>query len=191
MKLDLTEIARILGKRYHYVIDEPAIVDDTVVCTEPIRGKIDFSNTGKLIIAAGDFTTAIQLECSRCLVAFSIPVSSAIEEQFEIPSPEGFVDEEEDHDLELEEEVETLFVENKLDLTELIRQNLVLAAPIRPLCSEACKGLCPTCGRNRNDTQCDCDSKAESSPLAKLAEMWKQSQDDEKESEPDTENKEN
>jgi uncharacterized protein len=190
MKLDLNEVARVLAKRYHYVIDQPPIVDDTVVCTERIRGKLDFTNTGRLIIAQGDFSTAIQLECSRCLATFSIPVSSVIDEQFEIPPPEGFAEEEKDEDLEVEPEAESLFVENILDLTELIRQNVVLEAPIRPLCREACKGLCATCGQNRNEVRCDCD-QAESSPLAKLAELLKQGQDGE-ESETDIEqNKEN
>ena len=192
MKLDLTEIARIAGKRYHYDIDEPAIVDDTIVCTEPIRGRIDFINTGRLIVATGQFSTSVQFECGRCLITFTTPVSSVIDEQFEIPDPEGLADEEEVHDLQLEELAEPLLVENIFDLTELIRQGLILAAPIRPLCSEACKGICPMCGQNLNEAQCDCDSKAESSPLAKLAELWKQGQDDEGEPEPDTEqNKEN
>jgi uncharacterized protein len=179
MKLDLSEIARTLGDRYHYEIKEPPIVDDTVVCTQPIGGKIDFTNTGSLIIAKGDFATAVQLQCSRCLADFSIPVSSPLDEQFEIADEEAPVDEEDSPEFESDNDLQSLFTNYMLDITELIRQALILALPLRPLCREECSGLCLTCGQNLNEARCDCDKKADASPLSNLAEMWKRSQEDE------------
>ncbi|MDO8588544.1 MAG: DUF177 domain-containing protein [Armatimonadota bacterium] len=177
MKLDLSEIARILGKRYHYDVDETPIRDETIVCTEPMRGEIDFSNTGSLIVARGQFSTTVQLECGRCLETFTLPVLSHIDEQFDIHAPAGLAEPEPAAETEEEEEPESLFVENMLDLTELIRQNIILATPIRPLCDEACKGICPSCGQNLNEAQCGCETKPES-PLSKLSEKWKQRQSD-------------
>lgn len=171
MKLDLSEIARIVGKRYHYEINEPPIVDETIVCVEPIRGAIDFANTGRLIVARGKLSTTIELECSRCLGKFTTPVSSEIEEGFPIPNP-AFVDEEDEEAPKIgEDEREPLFIDNVLDLTELLRQTIILAAPIRPLCREACKGLCANCGRNLNEGQCDCIVNTEGSPFSKLGEL--------------------
>ena len=178
MKLDLSEIARILGKRYHYEIDEPPIVDDTVVCAEPIRGEIDFSNTGSLLIARGRFATSVQLECSRCLKTFTVPVTAEIDEGFPIPVPSDS-EEELAPEIEEEQEPESLFVENMLDLTELIRQSIILAVPIRPLCEVACKGICPSCGQNLNEAQCGCEPEPDL-PLSDLAERWKQRQAEEK-----------
>ncbi|MDO8684709.1 MAG: DUF177 domain-containing protein [Armatimonadota bacterium] len=175
MKLDLSEIARNLGMRFHYEIDEPPIEDETVACADRIRGHIDFANTGLAIITKGAFETAVKLECSRCLTTFIIPVSSEIDEQFEIPNPAEMIDEEEIVETEEEQELEPFFVENVLDITELIRQSLILNAPIRPLCDEACKGLCPACGKNLNEGPCECEVKTDSSPFASLAEMWKES----------------
>ena len=147
--------------------------------TEPVRGFIDFANTGRAIIAEGSFETTARLECSRCLSDFTVPVSSAIDEQFEIPVVAADLsDGEEEAEPEFAEELEPIFVENTLDLTELIRQTVILALPIRPLCGEACRGLCPTCGQNLNERDCGCERGEGPRPFANLAEMIKTKQKD-------------
>jgi uncharacterized protein len=45
-----------------------------------------------------------------------------------------------------------------LDLSEVLRQNLLLAVPMQPLCRPDCAGLCPTCGQDLNEGACECDS---------------------------------
>ncbi|MBD3237298.1 MAG: hypothetical protein GF330_11375 [Candidatus Eisenbacteria bacterium] len=58
------------------------------------------------------------------------------------------------------------------DLTEEIRQEALLAIPTHPLCSEACRGLCPRCGRDRNRERCDCAGREPSDPRwAALAQL--------------------
>ena len=172
MKLDLSEIARNVGMRYHYVIDEPTIEDDTIVSAGAIEGVIDFANTGRAIVAVGEFHAAVQLECSRCLEVFAAPITAHIEELLPIATLlEGEPVEEEDLGLQGEDEIQNIFANNMLDLTELIRQSLIIDTPIRPLCEEACKGLCPICGRNLNEGRCECKPEAESSPFGKLAEI--------------------
>jgi uncharacterized protein len=44
----------------------------------------------------------------------------------------------------------------RVDITEPIRQVLILAVPLKPLCAETCRGLCASCGANLNETGCDC-----------------------------------
>jgi len=43
-----------------------------------------------------------------------------------------------------------------IDLAEDVRQSVLLAVPLKLLCKESCKGLCPTCGQNRNEGTCNC-----------------------------------
>jgi uncharacterized protein len=50
----------------------------------------------------------------------------------------------------------TLDEHHELDLTEAIRQYIVTAMPMKPLCKEACAGLCATCGKDLNQGKCDC-----------------------------------
>ena len=178
MKLDLSEIARNVGMRYHYAIDEPPFEAEGVVFAEPIRGIVDFTNTGRAIVAKGEFETTARLECGRCLNDFSIPVSSVIDESFEIQALATEAPEEEVPVAEAEEELEPFFVENVLDLEELIRQSVILALPIRPLCRDDCKGLCLNCGQNLNDGQCGCQATEGSGPFGRLADVLKAKEED-------------
>jgi len=66
---------------------------------------------------------------------------------------------------------EKLFDGSLFNLTELLRQGITLGLPTQPLHSEACKGLCPVCGCNLNNTLCQCDTKPKNPALAKLAEL--------------------
>jgi uncharacterized protein len=55
-----------------------------------------------------------------------------------------------------------------IDLTEALRQDLLLAVDLIPICKRDCKGLCPSCGVNRNLQQCLCNESDDSSPFAVL-----------------------
>jgi uncharacterized protein len=52
-----------------------------------------------------------------------------------------------------------------LDLTPMLREQIILAAPMQPLCKEDCAGLCPTCGQNLNDRRCACEPEPMNSPF--------------------------
>ena len=59
---------------------------------------------------------------------------------------------------EFNEELDRMDIEDDVaDLTEMIRDTLIASQPIRNLCKEDCKGLCPICGVNLNESECDCD----------------------------------
>lgn len=81
----------------------------------------------------------------------------------------------------LEEEIEcsrddlvTLFLnEPQLDLGEILREQLILAEPLRPLCSDGCQGICPACGINWNRAECSCNEKNSNSPFAVLETLKK------------------
>jgi uncharacterized protein len=174
-KLDLSEIVQNVGKRQAYEIDEPCWPESeeegAVQCLGHVVGKVEFSNTGHLLLARGRVKADFDLECGRCLCRFPAPVEAAIEEQFEIPHYQGGLprDEEEEEDEVLEDQ-EPLFVENILDLAELIRQTLLVELPIKPLCDETCKGLCAQCGKNLNEGACGCPEPVDS-PFAGLADL--------------------
>ncbi|MDH7600923.1 MAG: DUF177 domain-containing protein [Armatimonadota bacterium] len=174
MRLDLTEIVTHLGKQISYEIDEPPIEDfgGGVWCVAPILGHVTFTNTGRHVVARGSFSTTVELECSRCLRAHSMLLELPIEEELQIAGHTIEMLEAADEDEIPEEEREPLFVDNIFDLTELIRQSILLALPIKPLCSEECRGLCPHCGANLNDGPCGCPPDVDANPFAALAEIF-------------------
>lgn len=63
-----------------------------------------------------------------------------------------------DNAIEKEEENEDIiyYIDEELDLQEYVMNTVILALPMKPLCNEDCKGLCPRCGTNYNRTKCDC-----------------------------------
>lgn len=177
MKLDLTEVANNLGKNYHYDVNEDCAEYEDLRCKEPITGSIDFTNTGRLIVARGKMSTVVELDCGRCLETLTIPVEVTVEEQFPITDLQTLIAGQEEEITE--EEKEPLFENNIFDLSEYIRQSVLVEVPIRPLCSEDCKGLCPTCGSNLNEGPCDCPVNIEASPFSVLAELMEEKKSDE------------
>jgi uncharacterized protein len=171
MKLDLSEILSRVGMRYAYAVDEPPIVDEDLECTASITGEIVFANTGNVLLIGGQVETKVALPCSRCLAYYEERVDVPIDEQFTLETrnigPRGrqtqvIVEEDENPD------AGTLFDGPLFDLTELLRQGITLALPTQPLHDEACKGLCPTCGKDLNEGPCGCKETIVNPALAKL-----------------------
>lgn len=95
--------------------------------------------------------------CDRCLEPFDRHLSVPVEVTLS-PADEVATEGEEDEEVELtEDDLNFSFYEgDEIDLGDLIRQFLLLEVPIRHLCAEDCKGLCPHCGENLNHKKCDC-----------------------------------
>ncbi len=133
------------------------------------RAKSLFSNTGNFIVAWGKFRTKVELECGRCLKSYKMEVEQPIEEALPItPSVLETVEEAEEGELP-EDAKEPLFEENIFNLTELLRQDILVAVPIKPLCEEACKGLCMRCGKDLNQGPCECPPETGTSAFSALA----------------------
>ena len=141
MRLDLTEIAQHVGKQMSYDVDEPASSITDLQVLSPVRGTLRFTNTGDLLLVRGILHTTVELECSRCLRLFEMPLRCEVEEQVELRAIAARPFEHPQVTI-VPEEGDTLFLDgNILDLTELIRQMLLVSLPIKPLHDEECKGL--------------------------------------------------
>ncbi len=102
----------------------------------------------------GNVTVPVQLICSRCLSGFDYLISS----DFVIFFSEGSVAKEDEDEVELGELdlVSSVFSGTEIDLMPEISEQIILDIPIKPLCSETCRGLCPSCGSDLNKATCDC-----------------------------------
>jgi uncharacterized protein len=121
-----------------------------------IHGKAELLRVSEGILIRGEFTTECHLVCSRCLKPFSQTLAFRTEEEF---SPS--VDVASGEPLHQPEDATTFRIDDHhvLDLTELIRQHTLLAAPMKPLCKPDCAGLCPHCGANLNQDPCRCSTE--------------------------------
>ena len=110
----------------------------------------------------GTVKTELGLDCSRCLEPFVLPVDRAFDLRF-LPSTAVDAEKAEDEETEVEEDDVsiTYYRDEQIDLIEVLREQFYLALPMKPLCTPACKGICPQCGTNRNLAACDCNPQME------------------------------
>lgn len=115
-------------------------------------------------VVSGELSLTIQMTCSRCLTSTDHRLITPFREIF-VQSDEFNLDDNEDH-------IHTVH-EDRVDLLPYIEENILLAVPYVPLCSEDCKGLCPVCGVNRNEEVCGCVQEKIDPRLAGLADFFK------------------
>ena len=132
----------------------------------PVELSMEIQRTGRDALGVtGQVVTRLELACSRCLEPFDVPVDSRFELRY-VPLSENAGDEE--REVGDDELTTAYYREGMLDLIELMREQFVLALPMKPLCSETCLGLCPECGTNLNTTPCGCSRTWEDPRLAPL-----------------------
>lgn len=123
--------------------DEPVeildIEDARVKFNENIHVKVRVYKVSGNLIVVGTLSTRVSYTCSCCLEVFNFPVES---KKFS-------------YDCEIASQ-------DIIDLTDPIREDIIIGLPLRPLCREDCKGLCARCGKNLNMGKCRC--KRESQP---------------------------
>jgi uncharacterized protein len=139
----------------------PAVVelfaDREIEILQPIWTKLRAIRVGDMIEVQGSSSTRVRFPCSRCLSAQEIPVESHYELTFVKQLP-PVTEEEVAEEIELRAEEMGLveFHGDEIDLKEAIQEQVILALPLRALCNDACRGLCPQCGANLNEAGCQC-----------------------------------
>jgi uncharacterized protein len=120
----------------------------------------------------GRVRTTLELLCSRCLEPFTWPVDAPFDLHYQPAVGDGDATEREID----EDDFSTAFYrDDEIDLRELMREQFYLALPMKPLCREDCRGLCPQCGTNLNRGRCECRREWEDPRLAVLKTLKKES----------------
>ncbi len=127
---------------------------------EAVEAQIRLGVSGKAVLVEGWVRTGLDLQCCRCLENFSYPLTSQIDVAL---FPEKDVVQEEEIELESEDLKTGFFSGDELDLSGLIREQILLSIPYKVLCNEECKGLCSQCGANLNESECGCEREAHES----------------------------
>lgn len=148
MYLDLTEILRDPGQVVERRFELPAGDLDEWRLLEPAKGIVRAANARRNIVVSGNAKTTIEQTCGRCLEPFSQTLDLELETAvplsvFNQALHNSAVEQDEDTqgDELNDEEIAALFSGHSLDLNELVRQAIVLQAPLAPHCSEDCPGL--------------------------------------------------
>lgn len=115
--------------------------------TEPVRLEGVLESVVDGILVRGRISTQVETQCSRCLAEIHEEVEADVVELFRDPSS---VDPDDEHEAGYE------IRDAQIDLDVMVRDALAPALPYSPLCDEACKGLCASCGADLNEGSCDC-----------------------------------
>ena len=112
-------------------------------------------NSGGEVRVQGRYTVELTAECDRCLANARFPLDAGFD-LFYRPASTIARDEE----IEIDEgEAQIGFYDHGgLELEDILREQILLALPMQRVCSEGCKGICPVCGNNRNQSACDCST---------------------------------
>lgn len=165
-----TDIGR--TRTYEFAADEPLDLDE--IQATDVHGAVKFTLTNFGIMADVHASGMLHLTCARCLESFDAPAEVSFTEEYRptIDIATGQPSDAVQHS-EMAFEISS---NHTIDLTEALRQHLLLAVEIIPVCREDCQGLCPTCGVNRNLETCSCPPPAEPSPFAALQGLLSETQ---------------
>ena len=128
---------------------------DSLVSLCRIELQLNIQKSGDEYYCQGDAKAHVKLTCARCLGEFDQDLENSTD--FIICSSEWH--EANRNIIDSEDYVYFQGSDLHADLSDIVRQAIITAVSLKPLCSEDCKGLCSQCGINLNDKSCDCEKK--------------------------------
>jgi len=163
MTIDISDLNRkkILKKDVHLILEPGTLLveDEDVLFSEPVKLDITISSIGEILNLDGKLSAELVFTCSRCLESFTYHVDLEIHEKFSNKLNDN------DEDI-------ILFDSESINITNIIENNIVMALPMKKLCNEECKGLCPNCGTNLNIHSCNCNNSDIDIRLAELKNLF-------------------
>lgn len=166
MKINISQLRKDAGGSQPFAIktsagelglDHPESWDANIM----IEGCV--INKGMIYEVAGTIHATMQEHCSLCLEDMTVILDISFNEEYREADSDEF--------LGNSDENSNYFNGDEIDITDLIRENTLLAAPIKPVCSQSCRGLCPECGINLNIHTCSCTSTKIDPRLAVLEKL--------------------
>jgi len=136
----------------------PGGAGEAIPVISPVMLVLTITNAGDFLWAVGEAKAMVRLSCSRCLREFTLELTGRIEEKYRLHGETQAGD-------------EVPVAADELDFTGQVVESLLLALPMKPLCREDCRGLCPRCGRDRNEGACACSVEEVDARLAVLQKL--------------------
>ncbi len=146
MLLDISRALRSQGTEFPFELSGEIPTQDILgepVSFDGVTLSGMYSAAGKSVLIMGQLTAAVHARCAKCLGPAQVELM--------VPFREIFV-----QDGDPEDPDKFAFEGTFLDLSHLMLSMAVLALPMRFVCGEDCKGLCPVCGENLNKNHCTC-----------------------------------
>jgi uncharacterized protein len=171
MFIDLAQLEQDgLRVDYQYPAGFPDLQDANLTLISPCAITVNLQRRGHDIDANVRVTATIGATCDRCLAPTVIAIDSSFNAIF---LPLERLNETEELILERQELDFSFYKENRIDLDDLVREQIQLALPMSNLCREDCLGLCRHCGQNLNISACQCKDESIDPRWSALLELKK------------------
>lgn len=165
IKINVAEIKkRLVGKKsfaYDLSPEELEISGEEMLLLGDVHAEGFISNAGDVLLLEAELTARVHRTCGRCLKEFDADTRAEVIEKFYPAGTENI------------EKDAFVYDSDVIDITEPLRESLLLAEPIQALCKDDCKGLCPVCGADLNSGDCGCDRFSVDPRLAALKQFIK------------------
>ncbi len=120
-----------------------------------VKIELRMQESGEEYFCQGTVHASVNVECSRCLTGFDKQFENSVDFiacSESLHADEGDVFDSEDYAFFVGGDIQA-------DITDIVRQSIILSLSLKPLCSEDCKGLCAQCGVNLNEQTCSCETE--------------------------------
>jgi uncharacterized protein len=129
----------------------------------PLRVQLDAQYAGRDVVVRGELSGQVRLPCRRCLTEVTAELDEEVAWVFRAGLSQVEAEDSETYTLPERSD--------ELELADAIREQVILAVPQYAICRDDCRGLCPRCGANFNEEQCDCEPVETDSRWAALREL--------------------
>jgi uncharacterized protein len=137
----------------------------------PVKARLRIEKVGAEVMVKGDLTVEMKLQCSRCLKEFHRTLSLPVDVVYH---PVEELTGEERHEVTSEELDTDFYSGEELDLLNVLKEQIVLNATMKPLCDDYCKGICSGCGADLNTETCKCSLRSVDPRMAGLKKLLEQ-----------------
>ena len=165
MLMDVSLALKNPGQSYPFeqtVEIEPMVILDDPVCFTSVCLKGTYTGAGDSVRIEGTLSADVESRCALCLEPVATHVEAEVDVSFVKTADALDPDDEDAYPID----------GYRIDIQPMVEEALVLEIPMRFLCSETCKGICPVCGTNRNIAPCTCQEGGDrQNPFSALSEL--------------------
>lgn len=167
MKINILRAKKEIGNRETFEFatsaEEIDLGDKSPWTGSEVKVEGELTNNGRVLNLKGVIHATANYQCSYCLEDFVT--------KMEIPFGDDY---QENNGEEIDEEADVAYYNgDEIDIADLVRESVILAEPLKIVCSKNCQGLCPHCGINLNLAKCSCNDEVIDPRLAVLRQLLK------------------
>ena len=148
MKVNISKILKVDGESVNFTseknIDNVENYPDVCEFLSPVKVEGTVTNLDGIFQVKAKGSVTAKMNCGRCLKPTTVEIPVEINENFSVTGKE-------------KEETET-FSGDTIDISSVVGRSILIGLPMKVLCDNDCKGLCPICGKDLNKGACECDT---------------------------------